>query len=158
MPPIDPSWAPVFAVLGTVVVAIFGFAGQVRSSKVSERAEEEKAAKSDIEQIISQWKSLNQELREDYSRRLEQERSERLEHEKFLLEKVDNLTAQFDEVIYNFAVYVAWARSGAQGTPPYIPDWVWTRMVEVYRKKASSGEDYDWYRLIRDDPRQESKS
>lgn len=125
MTQLDPSWSPIFILLGAVVTAFFGHLGIRASSKASIKAKE---VESSVE-LIQEWKSLKSEIEKDAQARhaqleemLQQERNARKEFE-------ERMARQMEEVLLHFAVYVEWARNGAKPPPPFIPDWIYQKLT-----------------------------
>ena len=62
-----------------------------------------------------------------FAEAIEKERQERLTFET-------RMTQQLNEVIDNFGIYVRWARDGAVPPPPFIPEWIYSKIVDVFKK------------------------
>ena len=129
MAQLDPSWSPIFILLGVVVTAAFTYLGVRSSSKAGIKAKE---VESSVE-LIQEWKSLKSEIEKDAQARhaqlqemLHQERDARKEFE-------ERMAHQMEEVLLHFAMYVEWARNGAKSPPPFIPDWIYQKLTS-FRK------------------------
>ena len=133
MPPqLDPSWQPVLTFVGVVLGVVFTYLGVRTTAKANTKMKEIDAAG----EIIKEYRDMKNEIKtdaddrekrmkEDFQKKLDQERQERLEFE-------NRMTEQLDEVIDNFGVYVKWARDGAEPPPPFIPEWIYSKINNVF--------------------------
>ena len=136
MPPqLDPSWQPVLTFVGVVLGVVFTYLGIRTTVKANTKMKEIDAAG----EIIKEYRDMKNEIKtdaddrekrmkEDFQQKLDQERKERLEFE-------NRMTEQLDEVIDNFGVYVKWARSGAVPPPPFIPEWIYSKISHLFENK-----------------------
>lgn len=136
MPPqLDPSWQPLLAFVGAVLGVIFTFLGIRTTAKANTKMKEIDAAG----EIIKEYRAMKDEIKVDadareqrmqaeFEKKLSNERQERLEFE-------DKMTTQLDEVIGNFGVYVKWARGGAVPPPPFIPEWIYSKISHLFENK-----------------------
>ena len=131
-PIIDESWAPVLSLLGLVIASLLTYIG-VRSSNAA--GLKNKQLETDKE-LIGEWKILKQEIQKDSEQMeirlrasLEQEREARVSFETVMQQKLD-------AILICFAAYVEWARTGAKGPAPHIPDWVYYLIAEKLSEEA----------------------
>ena len=142
MPQFDTSWGPVLLLIGSVVGVIFTYFGVRRSAAATERGQE---IDSSIE-IIREYRTMKNDLKADWSERLERQRksweesiaNQKLDFEEAIRQEREARQAdhkeimdKFNEVIMYFAIYVNWARAGAQGEAPWIPDWIYMKVVKA---------------------------
>lgn len=131
---LDPTWQPVLAFIGAVLGVVFTYLGVRSTTKANTKMKEIDAAG----EIIKEYRAMKDEIKADadtrearmqaeFEKMLERERNERLEFE-------DKMTTQLDEVIGNFGVYVKWARSGAEPPPPFIPEWIYSKIAHLFEK------------------------
>ena len=135
MPPqLDPSWQPLLTFVGVVLGVSFTYLGVRTTAKANTKMKEIDAAG----EIIKEYRDMKDEIKKDaderearmqaeFEKMLANERRERLEFE-------DKMTTQLDEVIDNFGVYVKWARSGAVPPPPFIPEWIYSKISHLFEK------------------------
>lgn len=131
---LDPSWQPVLAFIGAALGVVFTYLGIRTTTKANTKMKEIDAAS----EIIKEYRDMKDEIKKDaderearmqaeFEKMLERERNERLEFE-------DKMTTQMNEVIGNFGVYVKWARSGAEPPPPFIPEWIYSKISHLFEK------------------------
>lgn len=135
LPPLDPSWQPVLMFLGTFIGVIFTYFGIRATGKANTKMKEIDAAS----EIIQEYRTMKDDIKTDADQRetrmkaafeeaIEKERQERLTFET-------RMTEQLDEVIVNFGTYVKWARGGAVPPPPFIPEWIYSKIANVFKDK-----------------------
>lgn len=131
---LDPSWQPVLAFIGAALGVVFTYLGIRTTTKANTKMKEIDAAG----EIIKEYRDMKDEIKKDadirearmqaeFEKMLANERRERLEFE-------DKMTTQMDEVIVNFGIYVKWAREGAEPPPPFIPEWIYSKINNVFSK------------------------
>lgn len=131
---LDPTWQPVLAFVGAVLGVVFTYFGVRTTAKANTKMKEIDAAS----EIIKEYRDMKDEIKKDaderearmqaeFEKMLASERHERLEFE-------DKMTTQMDEVISNFGAYVKWARSGAEPPPPFIPEWIYSKISHLFEK------------------------
>ena len=131
---LDPSWQPVLAFVGAVLGVVLTYFGVRTTAKANTKMKEIDAAG----EIIKEYRAMKDEIKADadtreqrmqteFEKLLASERHERLEFE-------DKMMTQMDEVIDNFGVYVKWARSGAEPPPPFIPEWIYSKISHLFEK------------------------
>ena len=135
MPPqLDPSWQPVLTFVGVVLGVVFTYLGVRTTAKANTKMKEIDAAG----EIIKEYRDMKNEIKadadarekrmqEDFQAKLDHEREERIKFEQRMIE-------QLDEVIVNFGIYVKWARDGAEPPPPFIPEWIYSKINNVFNK------------------------
>ena len=135
LPQLDPSWQPVLLFVGTILSVIFTYLGIRTTVKANTKMKEIEAST----EIIKEYREMKNEikadaderelkLKADFQAKLDREREERLKFE-------DRMTEQLDEVINNFGTYVKWARSGAVAPPPFIPEWIYSKISHLFENK-----------------------
>ena len=77
--------------------------------------------------LFNEYRNLKDELKKE----IMEERHERENFEK-------RMSSKFDEVILYFALYVEWARSGAKPPSPYIPEWIYAKIIEARTNAADT--------------------
>ena len=82
--------------------------------------------------LFNEYRNLKDELKKE----IMEERHERENFEK-------RMSSKFDEVILYFALYVEWARSGAKPPSPYIPEWIYAKIIEARTKRTGDLQDAD---------------
>ena len=134
LPQLDSSWEPVLLFIGSVLGVIFTYLGVRTTMKANTKMKEIDASG----EIIKEYREMKNEIKADaderelrmkaaFQAKLDREREERLEFEK-------RMTEQLDEVIDNFGVYVKWARGGAVPPPPFIPEWIYSKISHLFEK------------------------
>ena len=134
LPPLDPSWQPVLIFIGTLAGVVFTYFGIRTTGRANTKMKEIDAAS----EIIQEYRTMKDDIKTDADQRetrmkaafaeaIEKERQERLTFE-------DRMTQQLNEVIDNFGIYVRWARDGAVPPPPFIPEWIYSKIVDVFKK------------------------
>ena len=134
MPQIDPSWQQFLTFIGVVLAALFTYFGVRTTAKANTKMKEIDAAA----EIIKEYRDMKNEIKadadqrearmkEDFQAKLDHEREERIKFEQRMME-------QLDEVIVNFGIYVKWARDGAEPPPPFIPEWIYSKINNVFNK------------------------
>lgn len=127
MPPLDESWGPLFVLLGVVATGFFGWLGARAAAKASVKAKEVENAG----EIIGEWKALKAEIKAEADER-EERLEARIAEEQYKREAFEKkMMEQFNEVILYFAIYVEWARGGAKGSSPYIPEWIYAKIMDA---------------------------
>lgn len=134
LPQLDSSWEPILLLIGSVLGVIFTYLGVRTTMKANTKMKEIDASC----EIIKEYREMKNEIKadadnrekrmqEDFQAKLDREREERIKFEQRMME-------QLDEVIVNFGIYVKWAREGAEPPPPFIPDWIYSKITNVFSK------------------------
>lgn len=132
--PLDPIWAQILLFLGGVVAAGLTYLG-VRSSNSA--GVKTKQMENDVA-LIGEWKNLKQEIQKD-SEQMESRLRESLKQEREAREKFEEVMQnKMDAILLCFSAYVEWARTGAKGPAPHIPDWVYYLIAEKLSEEALS--------------------
>lgn len=132
-PSLDESWGPVFVLLGVTITASLSYLGVRLSSRASVHSSEIEATSD----LFAEYRALKDEIKKEG-----QEREDRLEamlsgEKRARIAFEERLAQQMDEVLLHFAIYVQWARSGARGDPPFIPDWIYQKLSVVFNGKET---------------------
>ena len=131
---LDPSWQPFLTFIGVVLAVLFTYFGGRTTAKANTKMKEIDAAA----EIIKEYRDMKNEIKadadnrekrmqEDFQAKLDREREERIKFEQRMME-------QLVEVIVNFGIYVKWAREGAEPPPPFIPEWIYSKITNVFNK------------------------
>ena len=134
LPQLDSSWEPILLFIGSVLGVIFTYLGVRTTMKANTKMKEIDASG----EIIKEYREMKNEIKadadnrekrmqEDFQAKLDREREERIKFEQRMME-------QLDEVIVNFGIYVKWAREGAEPPPPFIPEWIYSKITNVFSK------------------------
>ena len=131
---LDPSWQPLLTFVGVILGVVFTYLGIRTTAKANTKMKEIDASG----EIIKEYRAMKDEIKadadnrekrmqEDFQAKLDREREERIKFEQRMME-------QLDEVIVNFGIYVKWAREGAEPPPPFIPEWIYSKITNGFNK------------------------
>ena len=132
LPQLDTSWQPLLLFVGTTLGVIFTYFGVLATVKANTKMNEIEAST----EIIKEYREMKNDIKDDadkrearmvsdFEQKLNLEREERIKFE-------NRMTEQLDEVIVNFGTYVKWARGGAVPPPPFIPEWIYSKIANIF--------------------------
>ena len=124
--PIDPG---LVGLAVAVVTGLFTWLGVRTSNKGNLKTEYVKVTSDlfgEYRNLKDEIKEAADEQRERMEARLAEEQAKREEFEQ-------RLTDKFDEVIIHFGIYVEWAKAGAKPPAPFIPQWIYEKISQVFK-------------------------